>query len=772
MKKSIIAILAVILVMAAVAALGFGAMAEELPFENLFKDGFAGYTSHEKEVLTQDFLSSQPIPVSAGDDIWFGPCNRGQYFHLVGQDAAGNAVTGKVRGKELTITEEFNNGMVIYKYTVPAGVSQLVFSAPTDMVEVYTAAKTEITELTWRAYWSSNGKNPNDFVGQSSYYEVSQGDKLYFGAITKADALNSKVYSSNGSLIGTIAESDLRQVENFGGAYNLYCYTIPADAAYVYVTYDTAYEQYFVCKQVAKSETVTDEAFIAEYIRTIGVPQPLPSTVAALQGKTALFLGDSITYGARDRANIYGAGSWAGRIGYYAGMNVTNNGVSGACISTARRESSSEAHYIYNNLKKTEGTQYDYVIMHGLFNDASEGVPVGTMQGKANFDPAKADISTYAGGLETLFYQARVQNPNAILGFIVNFKTDRAVDQAPYVNMAIAICEAWGVEYLDLYNLEGFKVEFDDGLHPSSAGYDSMYTVVANWMATLQGGTETAVAEANVMSYNVYFGAQDADCPIENRFQKVANVIKAQSPDIAVLQEFTDEFEPFYNSTLAGTYSIHGEADGENHTSASSEAAVIIWKTGKYDVVETGTFWASETPDVPYSESWCQKGEGVKTYPRAINWVVLKDKETSKELLVMSVHGQPDMSAAMDNTTARTKTMELVAAKASQISAAHNNCGIVVGGDMNTAVGSAPYNALVNGGLTDIRALVNPGAPGSYNDWTRETSKFAMGDYLFANGDVNAVTYQVITNDLDTGRTDGKTVHVSDHCPIVMKIYF
>ena len=74
-------------------------------------------------------------------------------------------------------------------------------------------------------------------------------------------------------------------------------------------------------------------------------------------------------------------------------------------------------------------------------------------------------------------YTARKQNPNATLGFIVNFKTDRAVDQLPYVNMATSICKDWGIEYLDLYNMEGFTVTFDDGLHPDSAGYDSTISV-------------------------------------------------------------------------------------------------------------------------------------------------------------------------------------------------------------------------------------------------------------------------------------------------------
>ncbi len=761
MKKKLLMLSSVAIVAAAVVAIVLGAQASDLPFVNLFKQGFAGYTSDEGQILTPDFISSQQISVSAGEDVWFGPCDPGQYFHLVGQNDDAQAVTDKIRGKDLEVADTFNNGMVIYRYTVPEGVTRLVITAQAEMAEVYAVSKTEISELTWRAYWNQSGVNTENFVGKSSYYELVAGDKLYFGAVTLEDATSSKLYDDKGGYLRAVAQEDLRLVESFGGDFGLYCFTAPADASYVYVTYDSGYEDYYVCTEAGQKE-ISDAAILADFIRTIGVPQPTASTVEKLTGKTALFLGDSITFGARDRANIYGAGGWAGRIGYYAKMDVTNNGVSGACITTARRESSSEAHYILNNLLKTQGTEYDYVIMHGLFNDASEKVAVGTPQGKAAFDPAKADVTTYAGALELLLHTARVQNPNAILGFIVNFQTERAVDQAPYVDMAIQICRDWGVEYLDLYHKEGFTVEFDDGLHPSSAGYDNMYTLVANWMAQLDGKLDTLTLPTQVMSYNVYFGADvDADkgFTIADRYQKVAQLIGKQNADILLLQEYTDAFE----AAAAGymdAYTVYGKA----HASGSDERAPIAWKTDKYDLVASGTFWASDTPDTEYSDTWCTTE---KSYPRAINWVVLKEKNSVRQLLVINVHGQPH-----ENEAARNKTMALVAEKAAQLSAQYGNAGVVLGGDLNAAVNSQAYKALVDGGMFDARLWMNFKAGGSYNDWDREESKFAMGDYLFAGFGVNAESYRVITEDVDADREDGKTVHVSDHCPIIMEILY
>ena len=763
-KKVLIAALAVVLVVGVITAIGLSSLASDLPFTNLFIEGFAGYTSDEGEILAADLVSSKPIAVSEGETVWFGPCDTAQYFHLVGQDGENKAVTDKIRGKELTVTETFGNGTVIYQYTVPAGVENLVFSVPTSVKTAFVISKTEVTAVNYLAYWSQQGVDTDPFVGQNSYYEVKAGDKLYIGVITEESAVSSVVYNSSGNPSGTIELDDLRLVENFGGAFSIYCYTVPSDAdiAYVRISYDAKYEQYYNCYHAKANEEVDDKVIVDSFIRAFGVVRPLDSTIKTLSGKSALFLGDSITFGARDRANIYGvvdsvnpgAGGWAARIGYYAGMNVTNNGVSGACITTARRESSSEAHYIYNNLVKTEGTTYDYVIMHGLFNDASEKVAVGTMQGKENFDPAKADVTTYAGGLELLFHQARVQNPDAILGFIVNFQTERSVDQKPYVDMAIAICENWGIEYLDLYNRPGFTVEFDDGLHPSSAGYDSMYTIVANWMAGLDGKLDEVkqtTSSAEVMSYNVFWNPVYEG--IANRTDKVLSLITGNASDIIMFQEVSPDWMTLLNNKLTG-YSHYGYSHKKgvnmDQMTGNDEGAPIYWKTDKYELVDSGYVLTVDNGIV-------------SDYPRCINWVVLKDKTTGGMITAMNIHADPN------DQVAREKTNLLVVNTLDEIRGKHGDVAAVLGGDWNMQPKSTTYFTVVGNGLLDARYVAETTTTsGSYNAWNRVEGKYGFGDYLFVSEGVEASLFEVVA-DWDPDNTG---LHVSDHCPIIAQIEF
>lgn len=781
-RRMIIAVLAAVI---ALAVLTVGVLAADLPFANLFENLsslFGGYTSDEGQILAPDYVSSKEIAVSEGETVWFGPCDPTQYFQLVGQNTAGETVTDKIRGKDLTVVDTFNNGMVIYSYTVPSGVNKLVFTAPESVAEVYSVAKTEINELSWRAYWDQQGKDTDRFVGQSSYYKVVAGDKLYFGAVTEKEALSSKLYSDGASAKGTMAKEDLELVESFGGDYGIYCYTVPENVAYVYVTYDADREQYYHCVQLAAGETVETKKLVSDFIVKYAVVQPLESTVKALSGKTALFLGDSITFGARDRANIYGvvdsvnpgAGGWAARIGYYCGMDVTNNGVSGACITTARQESHSTAHYIYNNLVKTEGTTYDYVIMHGLFNDASIPVELGTMTGKADFDPAKADVTKFADALELLFYTAKQQNPNAVLGYIVNFHTERAVDQAPYVELAIRICKDWGVPYLDLYNRAGFQVEFDDGLHPSSAGYDSMYTIVANWMASLAGeeDAKSNASSANIMSYNIFWdvsqksGSEYSD--IADRAQKVMELIAQRNPDILLLQEFRSGWWSSANQYLSD-YSYYGYSSGYNNHSVTAvenmtggdEAAPIFWKTSKYELVKSGYF---HVDDGQFAE------DGQSVYPRTINWVILKDKVTGGQLLVMNYHAVPDKDA-YNGEAARNATAQLVMQTIDQLRTEYKGIPVILGGDCNMSTTSTAYYTVVGNGVLDVsEAAETTVAYGSYNKWNRtDPATFAKGDYLFVSDDVTAESYRVLYQE-DVDSATGK--HISDHSPLEATIYY
>ncbi len=267
--------------------------------------------------------------------------------------------------------------------------------------------------------------------------------------------------------------------------------------------------------------------YVAQWMATLPVyTAPLATAdTAALSGKTAMFAGDSITYGYRDTSSA--PRSWALRLKNNYGMTVTNNGQNGHSLSDVRDYTA------YGNVDKRlhvkcfDQASYNYVILQGGVNDIigaetgkghpnpGVGVQVGSIA--ATKDPDDFDTGTFAGGLERYFYEATTRYPSARIGFIITYQTPNAQTEwgitaeeaAPYWQIAREICAKWDIPYLDLfddsYSIDILKADTNqyltDTLHLDSNGYDVISPYIAKWMATLPkyvGNVDTDVNEPTV----------------------------------------------------------------------------------------------------------------------------------------------------------------------------------------------------------------------------------------------------------------------------------
>lgn len=250
-----------------------------------------------------------------------------------------------------------------------------------------------------------------------------------------------------------------------------------------------------------------------------------------LRGKTALFAGDSIAAGWRDKAmngSDYGTGNgWSRRIGDANGMTVTNIAVPGATLSTIRDKR------IITQIKSKKSTGYEYVILQGGFNDAmgtdeertkESAAPIGTMSSSYELD--SFDIGTYAGALEELFYWSTTYFEGSRIGYIVTYATPLSQYGGYTADMAYmsrqyavgkAICAKWGIACLDLFSgtaADGRSYSSDilevdtprhfpvgsDCIHLNSAGYDVISPYIAEWMETIQPHhTGTAAASTTTV---------------------------------------------------------------------------------------------------------------------------------------------------------------------------------------------------------------------------------------------------------------------------------
>lgn len=207
-----------------------------------------------------------------------------------------------------------------------------------------------------------------------------------------------------------------------------------------------------------------------------------------LYQKTALFLGDSISYGAGDR--ILGCG-WAGRIGYKYSMDWINTSQGGATIARHPEE----VPKIGDQLDSGDlaGKAVDYIVLEGGINDAMcnednpLACPVGEISDSA--DPADLDQNTFAGALEALICQIREKYPRAGLGFVGIYQIPKRLEperSRAYMEMAKRICQKWKVPYLDLHEdvaLNKILAEYlPDNVHIDEGGYEVVTPLVEAWM--------------------------------------------------------------------------------------------------------------------------------------------------------------------------------------------------------------------------------------------------------------------------------------------------
>lgn len=119
------------------------------------------------------------------------------------------------------------------------------------------------------------------------------------------------------------------------------------------------------------------------------------------------------------------------------------------------------------------------------------------------------------------------------------------------------------------------------------------------------------------MSFNIRYGsAPDGVNAWPNRRDRLLARILGISPDLLGIQECRTDGQ--LNDVLAGlpAYACFGVQRGGG-SEAASEMAPILYRRDRFELLDSGAFWLSETPDVPGSLSW---GAAL---PRTLTWALL-----------------------------------------------------------------------------------------------------------------------------------------------------
>ena len=247
-----------------------------------------------------------------------------------------------------------------------------------------------------------------------------------------------------------------------------------------------------------------------------------------------------------------------------------------------------------------------------------------------------------------------------------------------------------------------------------------------------------------VMSFNIRYGDLGT-LTAEDRYDDIEAVIKKGHPDSIGLQEATPEWMNYLSENLEDyAYVGVGRDDGIN----TGEYAAVFYLKDKYTAVDSGTFWLSETPDVP-SIGW-----GADCY-RICTWVMLENNETKETYVHMNAHFD------FANDDVRYNSSKMINEKAKEFS----DMPVVYTADMNFAENSAYYdNFIAEGVFTNAKTDAEDTMDYlTYHDRMPITHKDSIIDYIMINNNFDAKVYRVVT-------ASPSGHYVSDHFPLYADI--
>ncbi|MBQ7100951.1 MAG: endonuclease/exonuclease/phosphatase family protein [Clostridia bacterium] len=239
-----------------------------------------------------------------------------------------------------------------------------------------------------------------------------------------------------------------------------------------------------------------------------------------------------------------------------------------------------------------------------------------------------------------------------------------------------------------------------------------------------------------VMSFNVRCGE------FEPRQRIVPQIIGEYLPDTLGVQECTYEWYQTLCAALPEYEFVGVGRDSGGTDPECGEISGVLFLKEKYSLLDSGTFWLSETPDV-VSYGWDASCRRVCT------WAVLEEKATGKRFTHVNTH--------LDHISepARKYGIELVREKALSF-----DVPTVVTGDFNLFKGCDLYYSLVAEGLDDTQDTAKQTMYGRTYHAYKGGEEGEPIDYILTNAKITQVSRYVIVRDMLDGQ------YTSDHYPI------
>lgn len=267
-----------------------------------------------------------------------------------------------------------------------------------------------------------------------------------------------------------------------------------------------------------------------------------------------------------------------------------------------------------------------------------------------------------------------------------------------------------------------------------------------------------------VMTYNIRFDYEpDGVNRWPNRRRAVTDLIRHEDADVVGLQEVLPHQLDDIRADLSDIYDIVAVARADSRPGGGDRMTILFRRT-RFEAVEHGGFWLSQTPEIPGSVGWDASA------PRNAAWTRLRHRASGSS----SGH-LPDVFVCCTHLDhlggeARVNGAKLIRQR---MTALTRDLPLLVMGDFNTEPHEAPHAAMTDTAtsapLSDAAASNGaPSRPTYYGfdglgDALR--SEPAVLDYIFHNHRLAITGYTVV-------ETRNGIYYPSDHLPVVATFRF
>ena len=257
---------------------------------------------------------------------------------------------------------------------------------------------------------------------------------------------------------------------------------------------------------------------------------------------------------------------------------------------------------------------------------------------------------------------------------------------------------------------------------------------------------ENYETEITICSFNIRGSNMDTGVNAwSNRKKMVIREFGNYQYDIVCMQEpLTDQIQDFLSIGIYEWLGVSGQG-----TPDSDVFTPIFYNKKKLNVLDYGTFWLSETPDV-VSRGWDGK------FPRICTWAKFRDIENCRSFYVFNTH--------LDHVgeVAKLEGARLICRKIKEMTAEE---AVFITGDMNSTPETPPIHTFLSEFSNSREIATEKSGPAGTAHSYGKLYPPSQIDYIFVNEYISVTKAITITKNSDP-------VYMSNHYPIVITADF